>query len=444
MKKIYILAAIALIAGVSCTKQVPADNNSPDLALSFNAVTGVQTKADITSANYPTTQDFDVWAVYTGDTDFAIATSGGEMFMSGIEQEYKADKKAWGTKTGAYYWPKAGKLTFWAVSPTGVSPTVGLTNATKTITKSDWAITNVDPDSNNDLMFSDIVANKTADDYKGHGVDDTNTTNDTGFDDYQGVNILFHHALSRIEFKAQRGSRVNTIEKLYLTNITVSNGLSTGTLTVTPTAVLSEGTPTSNFTAGDDKVVWSGQATPLDLTPLTSQTTELTTTPVVVGSDRLVIPQESTGVTFTVTVKSKIGDVEATKDYTYVLGSAHDGAWKWGKKYIYTLILNEDDIYFDPKVVDWDPVNIIFPDLVVLDKTHLEFTIGDADQTLVATVHPNTATDSSVTWSSSNDAVATVNNGTVHAVSAGTAIITVTTNTGALTATCVVTVTAAP
>lgn len=444
MKKIYILAAIALVAGVSCTKQVPADNNSPDLALSFNAVTGVQTKADITSANYPTTQDFDVWAVYTGDTDFAIGTSGGEMFMSGVEQEYKADKNAWGTKTGAYYWPKAGKLTFWAVSPTGVSPTVNLTGATKTITKSGWTIDDIVPDSANDLMFSDIVANKTIDDYKGHGVDDTTPANDTDFEDYQGVNILFHHALSRIEFKAQRGDRVNGSEKLYLTNITVSGGLSSGTMTVTPTAVLGEGsTPTSNFSAGDVHVVWSNQETALSLIPLNSETAELTTTPVVVGTDRLVIPQTTNGVvSFTVTVKSTIGSVSATKTYTYSLGGAHSGKWEWGKKYIYTLILNEDDIYFDPKVVDWDPVNIIFPDLVVLDKTHLEFTVGGAAQTLVATVYPTTATDNNVTWTSSNEAVATVSNGAVTPVGVGTAIITVTTNTGALTATCLVTVTA--
>ena len=62
--------------------------------------------------------------------------------------------------------------------------------------------------------------------------------------------------------------------------------------------------------------------------------------------------------------------------------------------------------------------------------------------TLIPTVLPAEATDKSVTWSSSNEAVATVTDGVVTAVAAGTATITVTTTDGAKTATCAVTVAA--
>ena len=440
MKKLTILAVLVLVAGASCTKQVPVTNNSPDLPISFNAVTGVRTKADINSAVYPTNASFDVWAVYTGDADFAYNTAGGEVFMNGVAQSYNADKNAWASAT-PYYWPKAGKLSFWAVHPSGQSPTVSLTGASKTITKTGWTLTNAEPDGAKDLMFSDIVANKTADDYKGHGVDDATTGNDTGFGDYQGVNILFHHALSRIEFKAKKGNQVNTNETLTITNITVNGAKSVGNVTVTAPGILAEGTPTSAFSAADANVVWDNQATPLALTPLTSESAALTTTAEIMGTDRLVIPQVTNGnVSFTVTVKSTIGSVSATKNYTYNLLGAHEGAWKWGKKYIYTLVLNEDGIYFDPAVVDWDSVNYIFPDLVVLDKTHLEFTSA-ATQALTATVYPNDATETGVTWSSSDEGVATVSSaGVVTPVADGTATITVTTNVGGLTATCLVTV----
>ena len=77
---------------------------------------------------------------------------------------------------------------------------------------------------------------------------------------------------------------------------------------------------------------------------------------------------------------------------------------------------------------------------VSLDKTSLELTEGGTD-TLTATITPNNATNKNVTWSTSNASIATVNNGEVTAVSAGTATITATAD--GKSATCTVTVTAA-
>ena len=77
---------------------------------------------------------------------------------------------------------------------------------------------------------------------------------------------------------------------------------------------------------------------------------------------------------------------------------------------------------------------------VTLSQTELSLVKG-ATATLSATVVPADATNKKVTWSSTNTAVATVENGTVTAVSAGNATITVTTEDGNYTATCEVTVT---
>ena len=77
---------------------------------------------------------------------------------------------------------------------------------------------------------------------------------------------------------------------------------------------------------------------------------------------------------------------------------------------------------------------------VSLDKTSLSFNAAGQSDTLTATVEPANATNRDVTWSSSNTAVATVNNGVVTAVGDGTAVITVTTVDGGKTATCTVTV----
>jgi len=71
---------------------------------------------------------------------------------------------------------------------------------------------------------------------------------------------------------------------------------------------------------------------------------------------------------------------------------------------------------------------------VTLNKTVTSINVGGSE-TLVATVAPSNATNKTVTWSSSNTAIATVNNGTVTGIAAGTATVTVTTQDGNKTAT---------
>ena len=79
---------------------------------------------------------------------------------------------------------------------------------------------------------------------------------------------------------------------------------------------------------------------------------------------------------------------------------------------------------------------------VSLNKTELALTVGDT-QTLTATITPDDANNKNVSWSSDKPSVATVDeNGTVTAVAAGTANITVKTVDGEKTAVCAVTVTA--
>ena len=82
---------------------------------------------------------------------------------------------------------------------------------------------------------------------------------------------------------------------------------------------------------------------------------------------------------------------------------------------------------------------IVAVESVTLGKTELALVVNEADVTLTATVKPDDATDKTVTWTSSNPAVATVDaSGKVHAVAAGEATITATA--GDKTATCKVTV----
>jgi len=76
---------------------------------------------------------------------------------------------------------------------------------------------------------------------------------------------------------------------------------------------------------------------------------------------------------------------------------------------------------------------------VQLNKSTLELAVGSTE-TLIATVLPDNATNKTVSWTSSNKNVATVENGKVIAKAEGSTIITATTQDGNKAATCEVTV----
>ena len=87
-------------------------------------------------------------------------------------------------------------------------------------------------------------------------------------------------------------------------------------------------------------------------------------------------------------------------------------------------------------VLDKPPVPVTG---VTLNKSALGMYPNETE-TLTATVLPADAVNKSVRWFSSNEKVATVNNGVVTSVSPGNAVITVSTNDGGFTASCNVTV----
>lgn len=83
-----------------------------------------------------------------------------------------------------------------------------------------------------------------------------------------------------------------------------------------------------------------------------------------------------------------------------------------------------------------EPVHV---ESVALDYTRLTLRVEES-KTLTAIVYPTNATDKSCTWKSSDESIATVNDGVVTGVRLGSAVITVITNDGAHKAECQVTV----
>lgn len=123
---------------------------------------------------------------------------------------------------------------------------------------------------------------------------------------------------------------------------------------------------------------------------------------------------------------------EATISYKLTVSHKYTGEWKKEGNRYYKKCACGDKSYATATPVLG----------VTLDKQTMNLTAGSTGS-LTATINPADAANKSLTWTSDNTAVATVNeNGVVTAVAEGTAKITVKTADGEKTAVCTVTVTA--
>src|SRR5574344_899554 len=110
-------------------------------------------------------------------------------------------------------------------------------------------------------------------------------------------------------------------------------------------------------------------------------------------------------------------------------------AHMWERGYNFTLTDDENTElyallykYLKAHVSDFaDATDVYDVSSVTLDNTELSLAVGKT-ATLTATCTPDTAEDLTVTWSSSNESVATVADGVVTAVASGTAVITAVSN----------------
>lgn len=129
--------------------------------------------------------------------------------------------------------------------------------------------------------------------------------------------------------------------------------------------------------------------------------------------------------TFTIAENAELGDISVTVLYTE--GDISD--------------IDENNVNFNivpGKIsIKEKPVPVTG---IALDKQTASIGTGDGTLTLTPIFSPETATNKNVAWSSSDNSVATVKNGVVTPLKKGTATITVTTEDGNFSASCVVTV----
>lgn len=172
MNKIVIWSLCFAILTLSCTK-VEQSGAAPQI--SYNVVQCTQTKA---AGEYPTTVPFVSSAFYleNGKT-WAANRSEAKPYIENAVISF--DGANWRDAAHSYYWPLAGKLTFFSYSPQAIQAFTQI-DRNSGITITDW---DVNERQDVDIMIADVQTEQTA-----------NQTGGT----YTGVPTIFRHALSKI------------------------------------------------------------------------------------------------------------------------------------------------------------------------------------------------------------------------------------------------------
>ena len=175
MTKIAIWSLCFAILTLSCTK---VEQSEPTQAqISYNVVQYTQTKA---AGLYPTTVPFVSSAFYleNGKT-WAANRSEAKPYIENAIISFDFDGANWRDADHSYYWPRAGKLTFFSYSPQAIKSSTQI-DPNSGITITDW---DVNEHQDVDIMIADVQTDQTA-----------NQTGGT----YAGVPTIFRHALSKI------------------------------------------------------------------------------------------------------------------------------------------------------------------------------------------------------------------------------------------------------
>lgn len=348
MKKLIVLfSAVAALAACSKNEVVPAVSGE-NVEISYKVAP--RTKADPQA--FDTKNVFASWAYYlpSGKSwsenwevrEGAKAYIGEEHVGSTIS--YKDE--VWKDHTTSYYWPKGGKLTFFAYS---------LNSNTLTNQDSDdlffycengeraYGITGtVDlvNHKNTDFLVADIASDK--------------TSNETSYYNVNGVPTLFKHKLSRIQFAVKKKEKYKDAT-ITLNSITFNNVAHAGYYcqfnkekgkdTFTNDYWNEVGTPSSIvYTTTDFPVTSSTDYAPVKETNETHY---------------IYIPQDfsantAANIEVKYTISHKVGDKDFKQVCTKTLNVKDIfPRWEVGKRYTFNLSFSLDEINYAPAVGDW-------------------------------------------------------------------------------------------
>ena len=322
MKKLFFMAVMAGVALAGCTKNEPAPSVDAQQEITF--MTAPLTKA---ADAFSTANVFESWAFYTPTnwaTDQSTAVAYGNLSDKLIKWD-GTNNKWWnnvGVGAEVFYWPKAGKLTFFSYSLNSANTNDAVKCSTeKGIYVEDY---NVNTNKNVDFLVADIAKDKTANE---------------SFASLNGVPTLFKHKLSNVVFTIETTADYTATKLFKLKSITLKN-------------LAVEADYRQLGTEG-----WSNYGADAASTPFSS--TETTVTKAVatpVADQSLYMPQTfdadaKVEVVYTVTSGSAVENVTQEKKLIELFPSG----WAMGTKYTCAIKVSLNEILWAPAVEQWSP-----------------------------------------------------------------------------------------
>ena len=355
MKHDILISISVLAALIGCTKvdvRTPEHNQSP---VRFNSpVVSNMTKTVLgeMDGDYDEDESFAVFSVY--HSDGFNGWGKGISYINRAEFTYNAgvddDDDGLGGWTGGYYYPKSGSLSFAAYSPFSAhAATPGAGTGTFEYASSGLTITNFTVPAlaeQYDLMYSERIYNKT-----GNGVSDG----------YEGLDLVFYHALSSIKFQVQKKAAYDgytiTLKGISMQNIKYKGNFSENIDTEKETE---EEIP--NYDRNPAWTEISGQATYVffDGSEVLDKYGEDQYEEIGDLKGAILLPQafaEGNAALIKVDYTIKPTSMpEISQTATIPLNKLSEG-WVIGKRYTYNISIGYDTITISPTVIGWENVN---------------------------------------------------------------------------------------
>lgn len=350
MKKyFFILAAAAALAACAKNEVTPVLSQE-NTEIAYNVAPKTKTLA-ANQENFAQGNVFASWAYYLPGTTTWVEEGGknadAKAYIHNSTISYKDG--VWKNATATYYWPKGGRLTFFAYSLNKgnldlsdgsyfhCAPTTGIAGQI-----------DLKKDPNTDFLVAEIAKDKSA-----------NVTTYA----FNGVPTLFKHKLTRVVFTVTADNYQDksfTLKSIQFNNLHAAalyGQYSTVDLAGDPNPTKDYLKPSTGEAHMDNPFYTN--------TALEVVAGAVTTVPEANEVTKIYIPQafadETATITVNYTIKTKVHDnsnstLEDNCTTTIPIKDTFS-KWEMGKKYIFNLKFTLDEITWDPAVEKWEDVS---------------------------------------------------------------------------------------